>query len=155
MAHHVWSVLCEKLLTDDSNVISLVSVIEKVIIHQRLDEIEKQLGDAIGFLYPMRLVTWCVRSNPDKPESFELRIGWLTPAGGRIAVGQNRTSLEELTGVRANMILRGIPWRGPGRYWLVVDKRDEGKKWGNIARLPVDLAVNDPENSESEGSPES
>ncbi len=140
MAEHVWSVLCEKLAVDDeNNTINLLTIIERITLVGRVEDINAELG-ASGFLSPMRLITWCVRSDYRAAESFELRVGWSTPGGEYVPLNKHRLEMAEEHSVRARLIVPGIPWRGVGLYWLVVDKNDSGE-WVNAARLPVEVLV--------------
>ncbi len=140
MAEHVWSVLCEKLAVDDeNNTINLLTIIERITLVGNIGEIDNELGES-GFLSPMRLITWCVRSDYRVAESFELRVGWSTPRGEYVPLNKHRLEMTEEHSVRARLIVPGIPWRGVGLYWLVVDKNDSGV-WVNATRLPVEVLV--------------
>ncbi|HVR95228.1 MAG TPA: hypothetical protein VMW27_01345 [Thermoanaerobaculia bacterium] len=143
MAEHVWSVLCEKLLREDeTGVISLVSVLERINLHEDLVELERQLEGASGFIHPMRLVVWCVRSDYDQPESFTIRLSWHLPTGDILTFNkEHQLSLETATGVRPQILLPGVPWRGPGLYWLVIEIKNEGQEWTTATRLPLEVVV--------------
>lgn len=149
MAEHIWSVLCEKMLTEpETNVVSLISIVETITIEQKLEDVEQEMKDAIGLGYPMLLISWWVRSDKDKGEAFELRARWKSPRGKEIPVGEaQRFSLEGIVGARIKFKLPGIPWDGAGVYWLHVDERDEGKRWSAAARIRVQLDVQDPKTS--------
>lgn len=144
MAEHVWSVLCDKMLKEEgSNLISLISVIKKIYIPMKPEEVDQELKGSTGFAHPMRLIIWCVRSDRAKPESFDLRVGWQCPNGEYLPLGENRAAIDgSNTGARVQQIVPGVPWRGLGLYWLIVEKRDEGQdEWTTAARIPLELAT--------------
>jgi len=143
MAEHVWSVVCEKLLTEENGVISLVSVLERINLHGDLGRLESDLAGAEGFAYPMRLMVWCVRSDYSRPETFSLRISWSTPNGNRVPtkVENRQINLDNVTGARLHVLVPGVPWNGPGLYWLVVEIQNEGEEWTTAARLPIEVVV--------------
>jgi hypothetical protein len=144
MAEHVWSVLCERLLADiDTKVANLIGVVERVILHESREQIDRDLEGKHGILHPMRLISWCVRSNPDVEETFELRVTFDSPGGEHIMSTVIPATLKDY-GIRVRVAFEGIPWRGPGIYWVVVHKKDKGKRWATAARLPVIVEIQEP-----------
>lgn len=141
MAEHVWSVLCKNMLADDeTKVISLMGVVERLILHDSQENLDRSLEGTSGFQHPMRLISWCVRSNPEIEESFEMRAGWHCPSGEPIMGDVIPATLQGF-GLRVRVSIDEIPWGGPGVYWLIVQKKDEGEQWATVARLPVQVEL--------------
>ena len=152
MAEHAYSVLCEKLLRDEnSSVASFIAILEKIKIPGSLEDLESVLEGAAGIRFPMRLVTWLVRSDYSSPEIVDLRVGWLCPDGEYVNMAENPISLENNTSLRVQAILPGVPWHGWGLYWLLVEKRDAGGEWSTGTRLPLELVREEPDESDSQG----
>lgn len=133
------------MLLDEDGVPSFITLIEKLIVHQTMEELENMLREADGIAHPMLLVSWCVRSDYEKGEAFDLRVGWQSPEGDYISLGVDRFSLEHITGAKIRFRVPGLPWCGLGRYWLVVEARaDESDEWAIKTRIPVELVIQPP-----------
>lgn len=143
MVEHIYSILCERLLTDDANgTVTLCGILEKVYVEPADAEMLDSAKDrATGFAFPMYLVSWFVRTDFSKPETLRVRARWRIPGNREVPLGEFPISLEGINGVRSKMLVPGVPWAGEGRYWFYVDTKSEDGDWVNVTRMPLEVAV--------------
>jgi hypothetical protein len=149
MAEHVWSVLCSKALIDnETQMVSLIEVVERVIINER-GEFEEAIANAPSDARPllphlMYLMSWWVRTNRAVPETGAFRIRTLLPSGEYSdIVAAFVISLENNTGFRARLRIPGIPWAGIGLYWFVIEEQLGEEEWRISARIPLEVVFKD------------
>ena len=142
MAEHVWSVLCEKVLHDEADVISLGSIVERLMLWGTSAELlrqAKQEGNK-GIRVPvdLRLVTWWLRSTLDEPETIQLRVALLSPDGESLFREVFSVELDlEHPGKRTVVRLTDMLITGLGRYWVLVEKQSEKGRWVSATRIPL------------------
>ena len=145
MAEHVWSVLCySKSIDKETNVISLLHVIEKIELEE--EELEAALAEKGPVVFPiqMELVSWWVRSDYAQPEmTTTFRLATVMPSGEEVYQPFSNINLEKRTGWRHIIRFSNFPFRGLGLYWLVLEKMvsQEPDAWQRVARIPVELVA--------------
>src|SRR5687767_9398947 len=75
MAVHHWTIVCQKVLMDDQNNISLIEIVEELTLHKALPEIPPSSRFTIDF--PCSIVTLWTRSVG--PEKQDCRIVFRAP----------------------------------------------------------------------------
>jgi hypothetical protein len=154
VAEHVWTVLCQKTLLDtQTNVVSLVDVLEKITlahadVEEGLAKAQSEAGKGLVFPMSMHLVTWWTRSDYTKPEELDIRVSILAPSGERLFVQEVPI---DLTASRAQrMTLRFQQFRitqSEGVYWFVIEKtkvsKGKGARWSTAAKLPLEVTLAD------------
>lgn len=152
MAEHAWTVLCHKVLVDpDAQILSLIDVVEKFILHQPDGQsVEQQFEKArqagrkgLKFDVDLRLVSYWVRSEYSRPEQSEMRIVMHNPTGEKL--WEQVVSIE-LKKPAQRIILRmeQLQVSTFGRYWITVERpAKSGKKdsWVTVAKLPLELVT--------------
>lgn len=151
MAAHVWTVLCRATLLDsNSGVLSLSDITELLTIKGGAGEdLEAEIkamraAGRAGELWPvrLRLVSWWVRTDPEKAESEQMRVTMLDPAGAVVSTHTVTVNLVEYVSHRINLGLDWIPISAAGRYWFVVEhqgaKRKKGR-WTKAAAIPLEI----------------
>jgi hypothetical protein len=152
MAEHVWTVLCRATLLDsNSGVLSLSDITELLTITGGAGEdIEAEMkasraAGRAGELWPvrLRLVSWWVRTDLAKPESEQLRVSMIDPAGEAVSTQSITVNLVNHTSQRINLGLNWMPINAAGRYWFVVEHQQgaKGKKgrWTKAAAIPLEI----------------
>jgi hypothetical protein len=154
MARHVWTVLCERSLTDpDGGAISLLGVIEKITVHEQPDQVERQIRqaqeeDRLGVVFPMRmqLITWWVRSDYSKPETTTTRVSFVNPSGRMLLEQEVSIDLLDNTGRRMTLRFDVFPLTMFGLHWFVVEQKRRPAKpkesrWAVMAKFPVEVEL--------------
>lgn len=100
------------------------------------------------------LLSFWVRSDPAEPERGEARISLWGPKEKAIE-SENEIRLEidlrEKPQLRTQIKMNSLPLRGPGRYTFKVERRLNGG-WETVARVPYDLLIESPGDSDPEES---
>lgn len=147
MAEHVWSVFCQSGAIDRATgIVSLLQVLETINIEIPPDKSKEVLDspENLGKLLRLdaQVVSWWVRSDPEKEEQGEARIYILTPKGEKVATSTDPMNLDfEKFGYRTHTRVQGFPYMGTGLYWIVVELLSKKKKWMPVARLPVTVSA--------------
>ncbi len=152
MARLIWAVLCHKDLIDQSSKqISLIDVLEKITLNQKNlehqaeisgSDIDKMMAEGFVFPIPMRLVPFWTRSDPDKPEEFEMRILLHSPTGEELAKQVVPVSLARHRNSRPSIRFSFIRFAGVGIYQVVIQKRDGGKgRFVRQAEIPLEIVL--------------
>ena len=154
MPHHVWSVLCYKVSIDQrDNLVSLLDVPEQITVQGppgkegEIERVRKEAAEAgADALIPvnLQLLSWWIRSDPEKPERAEARLRMLPPGkGAKLPPTPIPIDLSEKNSWRQRIVLGLLPFRGFGRYWFVIELR-AGKSWRRMAKIPLNLVLGEP-----------
>jgi hypothetical protein len=154
MAEHVWTVLCQKILTDpETQVVSLIDVFDHLILDQAddfdiqaaIEEVQSAGGRGVVFPTRMHLVTQWVRSDSSKPEISRFRLSLESPAGERLQEQEVLIELTESVAQRITIRFDKMSVTGLGRYWYIIETPKERKNkkvdWERVANLPLDVVV--------------
>lgn len=153
MAEHVWTVLCRRGTIDtDSNILTLIEVIERIIYFSRKSALPSQAEEAVYTRVQAEVISYWVRSNPERSESATVRLQHLAPDGSILTDMEFPVDLVEKRGQRLKLRFEAFPInRGEGIHHVVLQLK-RGKKWIRVARIPVilEIVLTDDSASESE-----
>ena len=146
MAEHVFSVLCEGSSVDqETGNVSLFKVMERknLTSEEQFVGIERQREEhgEVLIALPMQIISWFVRSDPDKGESTMARFSITAPGGKTVRSFGSTGQLEQIIdlekhyGRRFRLDFAAFPYRGIGRYWFVVEMKRKDR-WMKVARMP-------------------
>lgn len=142
MAEHIWSVLCNKAIIDrDSGQVTIFEAIENLNLPRTEDEIAKEIEgveEEVVIPHTMQLVTLWVRSDLKQPEEQHARVRLLSPFDQELNTWAVPVDLKSFLSLRWRLVFQGVPWRGPGRYWYVIEMKD-GEDWMQCSRVPLVL----------------
>jgi hypothetical protein len=154
MAEHIWSVLCNKAIIDrDSGQVTIFEAIENLNLPRTKGEIAHEIDgveEEVAIQHAMQLVTLWVRSDLERPEEQHARVRLLSPSGQELNTWAVPVDLKSFLSLRWRLVFQGVPWRGPGRYWYVVEMKD-GEEWGQRCRVPLVLTLKKPPASDQAG----
>jgi hypothetical protein len=151
MAEHVWTVLCQKTLLDpQTNVVSLIDVLEKITLAGGVADVEEALAKAHnkgskGLVFPvfMQLVTWWTRSDYAKPEELDIRVAILDPSGERLFSQEVPIDLTDSNARRMTLRFQEFQMTQDGVYWFWVEKKkafkDKTTRWTIVTKLPLEV----------------
>ncbi len=145
MPIHIWSVLCERGVLDSySNQVTIMNVIEQATIKPDADMV-KALAEGKKVMLPVKvqIVSLWERSEPEKPERFQIRVVLTLPDGTeKPSAGTVDCDLVTHKGLRTFTSIGNLSYGGPGNYhYLVQQRRDEQAEWITAASLPVHIIV--------------
>lgn len=137
MPLHQWTVLCDRYeLTNERN-LNLQEVIEEV--HVMVPAAHRGSPFNIGVNWT--LATLWRREDPDKSESFTMRLRLRDPRGTYRAPIEQAVQLQTLR-ARCLAAIEGITIRESGPHVFVVDYRPDGQReWISAAELVLDVDV--------------
>lgn len=156
MADHVWTVLCQKTVTDaDTGLFGMMDVFDKLILNPTSEtpDVEAKLDEAHnsgkkGATFParLRIVTQWIRSDASKPEDFSFRIALVDPLGERLF--EQTVPLELSTSIAQRITIRSeqISITILGFYWFIVERPRETKgktRWTEVTKVPLQVVVAD------------
>ena len=142
----IWALLCETTITDrDTNNVSLINVVDEITVPasppQEPTEADSEEIALLGV--GLRMVILCVRSNPEIPESGEMRIKVVAPdETARISV-QLEVDLTQSQRLRGTGHLLEVPflsWQ-EGQYLFKIETKTEGLDWQEMFELPLWVKV--------------
>ena len=151
MAEHAWTVLCQKVLTDDETKLpTLVDLFDRLIINPtpdipdiaaKLEELQREGQHGIAVPTEMRIVTQWYRSERARPENAKCRVALVDPHEARIFEQEISIELTEKPLQRITVRSHQLGITGLGIYWVVVEKPKAGKggKWAEVARIPLQV----------------
>ena len=143
MARHVWSLLCNKILTEQGrDSLSFIGAIEGITIASE----PPPEGERFNIPVQMSLVTYSIRSNVDVPESGEARFTLVDPDGNEIP--PNSIDIE-FDNVKTRVILEMdvLPFAGPGWYEFKVEfKGSDSDHYEHWASIPFVVTYAPPPN---------
>ena len=145
MARLIWAVLCEKVLQDkDSNLLSMINVVEKITIHGLESDIaavpkppEKILAGPIA----LSLVMWWEREDND---DSQVRIAIRAPKGEVVDRQVLRVDLNKSKTFRVIVRYEALAvgfGAGEYRFEIQTSREPEGSddKWTALAVIPLEL----------------
>jgi len=139
MIDHVWSVLCEtSLLDQDSNLISLINVLEEITIPEEPAE-----GKALPIV--VNLVSTWIRSDLNTPGKGQSRINFVSPSGNTLQSLANDVDLTNHERLRAKGQFRGLQAPEAGQYHFYIEFReDDHQEWSKVASVPFKVNFRPP-----------
>ncbi len=146
MAEHIWTVLCQKTLTDSkTGIISLIDVVEKFVLDpgskQAIANAKLDGKDGIVFSTQMQLVSSWVRSDLTKAESATVRVSFTNQEGKVKFSRESPLPMVDGQAQRLTVNIDHIAISGPGRHWFGVELKLNSNKWQFAARVPVEIEI--------------
>jgi hypothetical protein len=147
MAEHVWTIVCYKSLVDDSNIVSLIDVAERLILHplqesesveESLEKVRAEGKKGVFFPVTLRLVTHWVRSEWGVAESAKMRVSLVDPSGENLLEQEQEITLVNFIGSRLTMNFDAFRVTTLGYYWFEVERESNGQ-WERVARIPLEI----------------
>lgn len=136
--------------------ISLIDVIGQLTLSsdQPLKEAERSDRPVFNNV-ELSIVSMWFRSEAEEPETATLRYEVLCPDGESLLLSESPIDLESQATHRVILNMPVVPIRGVGfYYWITKLRQPRGKAWREVARVPVELRIQEPEEP-SEAGPES
>ena len=131
----IWSVICSKSIIDkDTNVISLIESLERVLFSTQEDV--KVLG--LSF----HVVSFWVRSRPDEPERALSRVVVQSPEGELLLDDTPELEINLVDHQRFRTVMRFqvLPYAGNGIYQFIIQSRaSEADEWKDEAAVPLEI----------------
>ena len=147
MIELIWSVICARSSIDsESNNVSLFEALEQLNVPSDVEKQRGPSGEQIDILIPqtIELISLWRLSDYKKPEKAECRVRLRTPQGiGEVSKPfMIDLSTSGLKRFRTVMKINGIPFKGFGTYFFVVELRNEASgTWEEKAKVPIDVEV--------------
>jgi hypothetical protein len=146
MAEHIWTVLCERHLTDpETEIISLIDVAENFTIEnleQQLEEAKRQGKKGALVNARAQLVSWWYHSEPEEA-ALQARFVLTGPTGEAIFTQPVNAPWEEGNVFRRIFVnLKRIPVRTTGLHWFVVEQQrttEDHLHWVIVAKIPLQI----------------
>ncbi len=143
MPKHGWTILCNRLIVDEeTKKANLIDIFDRLNLTS-----DKELREAIaagnnGIKLPMAAVcvSWWFRTEPQEPERGKARFRLEGPDGKNVAMLEYPLDLTEHFACRRAIVFSDFPVSALGYYWLMTDMK-VGKKWKEVARLPLEVAL--------------
>ena len=138
---HIWTVLCGRSIVEvGTNKISLVDVVERVTLPDReILEVAEKKQITLGV--PCTLASMFWREGPTR--EWQYRLDLVLPNGTRNKQEPLRVSgVEEVGSNRVMVGFQGVTFGGLGTYYFEVRTRpDGGKRWKRVARVPLQVVL--------------
>jgi hypothetical protein len=141
MAHHVWSVLCERaLVTVDPRGVSLIDVMEELTL---ITPEGKLPDETVSVPLRLALVSFWTRTSHETAERGHARFKVLSPAGTLLATGHEiAVDLEKQGRAQTVGRIEAMPLHGQGIYHFMVEYRDaRDPQWRECARIPLEVSA--------------
>ncbi len=133
MIRHVWSVLCEQSILDrDSNLMSLVNILEEVTIQGEPDPKKK-------IPIPLLLTTLWVRVDRDLPVKVNSRYCLKSPSGETIQTIERQIDLTEYRRLRFRAQFFNIVLPESGTYEFISAVQTESGEWEDVDSIPLEV----------------
>jgi hypothetical protein len=140
---HLWSLICQNVITSqETNSVTLVEVIEELKFSPNenpgaREMIENALREG-NFALPVNfsLVTTWLRSNPESPESAQVRVDIKAPNGDILTQQGYSVDFSEHARLRARTVVPILPFKGDGTYQFVVYHK-VGNEWQEDVSIPL------------------
>lgn len=163
MVEHVWSVLCNHAIIDSvSNSLSLLLTVDQIMLVGKDEETlaAELAAGRHGVNVKLTLVAFWARSDFAIPERAVGSFRIIAPSGGEANVDaplpELPIDLTEKTGFRNRIHFEGFPIsEGVGLYWIEVRLRErDDSPWKTVARLPVNISLQKPDEAKTESRPD-
>ncbi len=130
MIKHIWSILCEKVVTDkDTGVTSYLSAIEAIIV--------KSVPVTMPFLALGSL--W--RTDNPAGDNLQFRVSLIHPESKwEKQLVTSEGTLLVTKRYRSNVVMNGSEFVQAGTYMFKVEVCNNGK-WEQVAEIPFDVTV--------------
>lgn len=135
MIKHVWSIVCsDSILDKDSNNITLVKVLERLVIGTSKFPVTVPL--------PMQIVSTWVRENLDEPAEGYVRVRNIPPDGVEIVDPiEYKVDLTNTYRHRQVVKIGAFAVKAPGVMRIVVEIRLQPVgQWQAVAEVPIEIA---------------
>lgn len=145
MIQHIWSILCERSIIDDSsNNISLLNVIEELTLTpppgMKAGVAVETGSGVVPFNY--EIASLWTREKSDKPELGRAKIMLIDPFGKSKASNEVELDLRSYERLRTRQRFNGLPMSGVGQYTFLIQLQGEnGKEWIDVARVPLQVKI--------------
>ncbi|MBM3151373.1 MAG: hypothetical protein FJZ96_04085 [Chloroflexi bacterium] len=131
MIEHIWSVLCSQSVIDsETNTVSIQNVIEQILINSD--------PKPDGFLpIPLELITLWGRKESDRTEKGIERVSFVSPSKNTNVVAEATIDLSAAERYRHRVRFPGLPLHEAGRYYFIVEIKEDGGVWREAAAVPL------------------
>jgi hypothetical protein len=141
MIEHVWSVLCERAITDSvRKTISLIDLLDHFSVHgpPPTEEVHGIIPSSF------ELVTLWRRSDDSPAEKSTARVSLTGPQGRELRTFTYDIDLTVNKRTRAQGHMPNLPMVGSGRYDFRVEiHRPTADRWETVARIPLDVILSE------------
>ncbi len=129
MLKHIWSILCERIITDkETNLVSYLTIIEALTVSKLPINVPLL---AFGSL-------WI--SDNEQNNILELRLIMVNPDKSKKEIITTEQVQFATRRFRANIILNNIVFNQSGTHRLQLERKNNGK-WEHIVEIPFDINV--------------
>ena len=129
MIKHIWSVICERIVVDQTtNLVSYQTCLEGITA-------AKLPFNLTAFAFGSR---WYKDSSDDEKLSF--RLTCVTPKGNENLLVQVDDQILSAPSHRTNILLNGLPFEEEGTYYFTLKMKRENKLI-KIAEIPFSVSV--------------
>ncbi len=137
MIEHVWTILCERAFLDESQNISLISVVEQ--LSATAPPIPE--GGAIFIPFKCEVVSsW--RRTTEHGERGRCRMIGFDSSGDEFVRQEMDINLVAYTSFRSRIKIIGLPVRQSGTFSFVVDIWDEAAdNWRQVESVPLRVRI--------------
>jgi hypothetical protein len=145
MIDHVWSVLCNRAIIDAES--------KNMSIHDVVEQLQITEAPKPGGVLPIRveLVTYWVRSIPDRPMKGLSRVSYIFPSGKVAGQIEVPVDLTEVEGARNKVVFERLPVEENGRHYYLVELKDSDREeWTIVAKIPLRVSFSALENDDEE-----
>jgi len=151
MVKHIWSVLCQKSLTDkDSNNISIIDVFERLTVTLGDDFLkqihEKNAQKPYAFPQPFEMVNLWHFDSSTPERVADARLELIDPSGKVLSTFDYEAKIDvNQPRLRINVKIPVVSVTIGGTYWYRVLARSIGEaKYAEVAMIPLEVVVNMP-----------
>ena len=129
MIQHIWSVLCERISTDqDTNLVSYLTCIEEITVSQ------------LPFAIPLLALGSLWQTDRPFKDVLKARLLLNSPDGSEKILIETEASIFQKERHRINIILNGIPFDKFGKYIFKVQMKLK-EEWKTAAEIPLKVGM--------------
>lgn len=140
--NHIWTVVCQRGIVDkDSNIVSLLEVLEKINVSTNEDLAKMDQNKPMGVPFPFQVVSYWRKNKNAKSGKGEAQITILSPDNKKLALGQIKFDIPE-SGNTSRTIVKfdTLPVKTSGEYTVKIQQKHAGK-YHTVAEVPFDVTI--------------
>jgi len=138
---HIWTILCSQSVIDqDTNNVSLVNVIEKIVLMKSQLPQDADLKK-VAFNISLELISLFKRTDFKKELEYDVRIVLLDEKKKEVTkTDTNFTFPKDKNRIRHRLKFDSIPFLHEGEYeFVILTKKSEAKNYKRVGSTPLEV----------------
>ncbi|MDP2161902.1 MAG: hypothetical protein Q8K02_15585 [Flavobacterium sp.] len=140
---HIWSIVCRKgLIENDTNVISLMEIFEKVDVNLK-ENIKFGEDKSVIVPFDFEVVSFWKRQLHANVAKGEAKLNILSPKGKRLGGALVNFEIPALkSSARTIAKINGFPITGSGEYTIEIQEKI-GDQYITVTQIPLEVIVHE------------